>query len=54
MGETIEGLYFAGEHCALDTQGFMEGGCESGETAATAILQARGVSISWRDTVAAT
>ena len=21
---------FAGEHCALDTQGFMEGGCESG------------------------
>lgn len=43
MGEPVERLFFAGEHCALDTQGFMEGGCESGETAATAILQARGI-----------
>ncbi len=43
MGETVGQLYFAGEHCALDTQGFMEGGCESGETAAQAILAARGV-----------
>jgi monoamine oxidase len=43
MGETVEQLYFAGEHCALDTQGFMEGGCESGETAAAAILKARNI-----------
>jgi monoamine oxidase len=40
MGESVGGLHFAGEHCALDTQGFMEGGCESGETAATAVLRA--------------
>ena len=39
MGESVGGLHFAGEHCALDTQGFMEGGCESGETAAAAVLQ---------------
>lgn len=38
MGESVDGLHFAGEHCALDTQGFMEGGCESGEAAAEAIL----------------
>ena len=42
MGESVGGLHFAGEHCALDTQGFMEGGCESGETAAAAVLQAMG------------
>ncbi|KQZ59475.1 hypothetical protein ASD53_04490 [Lysobacter sp. Root559] len=38
VGESVGGLHFAGEHCALDTQGFMEGGCESGETAARAVL----------------
>jgi monoamine oxidase len=38
MGESVGRLHFAGEHCALDTQGFMEGGCESGETAARAVL----------------
>jgi monoamine oxidase len=43
MGEPVEHLYFAGEHCALDTQGFMEGGCESGETAAQQIIAARKV-----------
>lgn len=42
MGETVGQLYFAGEHCALDTQGFMEGGCESGEAAAAQIIHARG------------
>ncbi|MEZ5464215.1 MAG: FAD-dependent oxidoreductase [Lysobacteraceae bacterium] len=41
MGEKVGQLYFAGEHCALDTQGFMEGGCESGETVATEILSDR-------------
>ena len=43
IGEPVEHLFFAGEHCAFDTQGFMEGGCETGETAAAAILRARGV-----------
>ena len=43
MGESVGGLHFAGEHCALDTQGFMEGGCESGETAARAVLAQRGM-----------
>lgn len=43
IGERVDQLYFAGEHCALDTQGFMEGGCESGETAATQLLQSLGV-----------
>lgn len=40
MGEPVGGLHFAGEHCALETQGFMEGGCESGESAAAAVLAA--------------
>jgi monoamine oxidase len=48
MGEPVGQLYFAGEHCALDTQGFMEGGCESGETAATQILVDRGINNAWR------
>ena len=45
MGESVGGLHFAGEHCALDTQGFMEGGCESGETAAQAVLTRLGVGL---------
>jgi len=32
IGESVGGLHFAGEHCALETQGFMEGGCESGRS----------------------
>lgn len=43
MGESVGSLHFAGEHCALETQGFMEGGCESGETAAAAVLAAMGI-----------
>ncbi len=43
MGEPVGGLHFAGEHCALETQGFMEGGCESGEIAARAVMQQLGV-----------
>ena len=27
----------------MDTQGFMEGGCESGETAASKVLAGRGI-----------
>ena len=45
MGESVGGLHFAGEHCAPDTQGFMEGGCESGETAAQAVLGALGLAV---------
>jgi monoamine oxidase len=37
-GEPVGRLYFAGEHCSLPAQGFMEGGCETGEAAAKAIL----------------
>ena len=36
--DAVGPLHFAGEHCALETQGFMEGGCESGQLAAEAIL----------------
>jgi monoamine oxidase len=32
-------LHFAGEHTSLDFQGFMNGGCESGERAAREILE---------------
>jgi len=42
MGESVGGLHFAGEHCAIEAQGFMEGGVESGEAAAQAILVQRG------------
>jgi monoamine oxidase len=38
MGERVGNLHFAGEHCALDNQGFMEGGLESGEWVAEAIV----------------
>ncbi|HEY9478690.1 MAG TPA: NAD(P)/FAD-dependent oxidoreductase [Gemmatimonadaceae bacterium] len=37
-GEPVGQLYFAGEHCSLAAQGFMEGGCETGEEAAKQIL----------------
>lgn len=43
MGEPVGGLHFAGEHCSIESQGFMEGGCESGERAAQAVLAQRGV-----------
>ncbi len=45
MGEAVGGLHFAGEHCAIETQGFMEGGCESGELVAQAVLAQRGVAM---------
>lgn len=44
-GEAVGGLHFAGEHCALETQGFMEGGVESGEIAAAEVLEALGVGV---------
>jgi monoamine oxidase len=36
----VGNLHFAGEHCSLDAQGFMEGGCETGERAAAEVLVA--------------
>ena len=45
MGESVGGLHFAGEHCSVEAQGFMEGGCESGELAAQAVLAQRGIAI---------
>ncbi|MFI4969171.1 MAG: flavin monoamine oxidase family protein [Lysobacterales bacterium] len=38
IGERVGNLHFAGEHCAFGNQGFMEGGCETGEWVALAIL----------------
>lgn len=38
-GERVGNLYFAGEHCSQDYQGYMEGGCETGELAAQEILK---------------
>jgi monoamine oxidase len=42
--EAVGRLHFAGEHCSLSAQGFMEGGCETGEAAAAAILKEMGIS----------
>lgn len=44
-GQPVRNLFFAGEHCSLDFQGFMEGGCETGEAAAQAIAASRGVTL---------
>jgi monoamine oxidase len=35
----IGNLFFAGEHCSLSYQGYMEGGCATGEVAARRILK---------------
>ncbi|WP_425145667.1 flavin monoamine oxidase family protein [Deinococcus sp.] len=37
-GEAVGGLHFAGEHTSSAAQGYMEGGCESGERVAREIL----------------
>ncbi|QQR72539.1 MAG: FAD-dependent oxidoreductase [Holophagales bacterium] len=37
-GARVGALHFAGEHTSLDFQGYMEGGCESGERVAGEIL----------------
>lgn len=37
-GERAGNLHFCGEHCSLDFQGFMEGGCETGAAVAAEIL----------------
>ncbi len=42
-GERVGNLFFAGEHCSLEYQGYMEGGCETGEAAAAEILEDLGL-----------
>lgn len=41
--ERIGNIWFAGEHCSLGSQGYMNGACETAEAAAQQILAARGV-----------
>jgi monoamine oxidase len=38
-GERVGNLWFAGEHCSLGSQGYMNGACETAEKAAKDILQ---------------
>lgn len=42
-GERVGRLHFAGEHCSMHFQGFMEGAVETGEATAKAILADLGV-----------
>ena len=44
--ERVGNLFFAGEHCSIDYQGYMEGGCETGEAAALEILADLGLQAS--------
>jgi monoamine oxidase len=39
-GQPVGRLFFAGEHCASENQGFMEGAIETGQAAAAAIAAA--------------
>ena len=41
-GERSGNLWFAGEHCAIESQGYMNGACETAEIAALSILQDMG------------
>jgi monoamine oxidase len=38
-GERVGNLFFIGEHCSIEAQGYMEGGCATGSIAALAILK---------------
>jgi monoamine oxidase len=51
--ERVRNLHFAGEHCSVDFQGFMEGGCETGQAAAAAILEDLGVAVAGQQAKAA-
>ncbi len=42
-GEAVGNLHFAGEHTSAEAQGYMEGGCESGERVAVEILNDLGL-----------
>lgn len=37
-GKPVKNLFFAGEHCSIDHQGFMEGAAETGVLAANAVM----------------
>jgi monoamine oxidase len=37
--EPVGNIHFAGEHTSLDSQGYMEGGAETGKRAAQAVLR---------------
>jgi monoamine oxidase len=41
--QTVGNLFFAGEHCSQKVQGYMEGGCRTGEVAAVNILRSLGL-----------
>jgi monoamine oxidase len=48
-GEPVDELYFAGEHCSIDFQGYMNGGAETGRLAAEMLLaKARGKAVTPR------
>jgi monoamine oxidase len=49
-GERVRNLHFAGEHCSLEAQGFMEGAVETGQTAASEILADLGIAAPARTT----
>jgi monoamine oxidase len=44
--ERVGGIWFAGEHCSIGSQGYMNGACESAEQAAKEILAELGVAVS--------
>ncbi|NJR38397.1 MAG: FAD-dependent oxidoreductase, partial [Leptolyngbyaceae cyanobacterium CSU_1_4] len=44
-GERVGNIWFAGEHCSPGSQGYMNGACETAETAARSILQDLGVPV---------
>ena len=51
IAEPVGRLQFAGEHCSVEAQGFMEGGCETGQNAADAVLGELGLKaarLDWR------
>ncbi len=37
--QPVDDLYFAGEHCSISSQGFMNGGAETGRMAAELIIK---------------
>ena len=41
--QSVGNLFFAGEHCSQKFQGYMEGGCRTGEIAARNILRSLGL-----------
>lgn len=41
-GEQVGNLWFAGEHCSVGSQGYMNGACETAQRAAKGILQSLG------------